>query len=36
MWKRLVSLSFKVSDYFEQLDAINPALLKAQQDGTIK
>lgn len=29
-------LSFKVSDYFEQLGAMNPGLLEAQQDGTIE
>jgi hypothetical protein len=32
----VLSLSFKVSDHFEQLDAINPGLFKAQEDGTIE
>jgi hypothetical protein len=32
----VLSLSFKVSNYFEQLGAMNPGLLKAQQDGTIE
>jgi hypothetical protein len=32
----VLSLSFKVSDYYEQLGAMNPGLSKAQRDGTIE
>lgn len=32
----VLSLSFKISDLYEQLGAINPGLCRAQKDGTIE